>query len=156
MSYEEVQQWHGQPAWVIYFQQRKDKPKRTLVFFAHGGKFRATLKGRAWLSVENTEVLHIETNLMQDIPEIGLRNCAVSVEYAPVELSSKKLHVWLPQSIRTYIEFTNSRIILFHAFSSFQLFSVQTKETIQAPKDQQASEHPKVNSAHQRHSSVNV
>jgi hypothetical protein len=134
MTCEGLDQWNGQLAWVIRFQQRKDKPRRTLQFRTDSGSYAAMLKGRAWISTESGQVLHLETNLMQDIPPIDLRRSAISVDYAPVEIQSRKLELWLPERIEAYWEIGGRRIILYHTFSNFRVFSVDTEEYMQKPK----------------------
>lgn len=134
MSCEGLDQWKGQSAWVIRFQQRKDKPRRTLQFRTEAGSYAAMLKGRAWISMESGQVVHLETNLMQDIPPMDLRRSAISVDYAPVEIQSRKLELWLPERIEAYWEIGDRRIILYHTFSNFRVFSVDTQQNIEKPK----------------------
>jgi hypothetical protein len=134
MSCEGLDSWEGQPAWVVRFQQRKDQPRRTLLFRTQSGEYRAMLKGRAWISQDRGQVLHIETNLMEDIPPMNLRASAIAVDYAPVEIQSRKLQLWLPQKIQAYWDIGGHRIMLFHTFSNFKLFSVDTEENIEKPK----------------------
>ncbi len=134
MSCEGLDKWKGQLAWVIRFQQRKDKPRRTLQFRTEAGSYAAMLKGRAWISMESGQVLHLETNLMQDIPPMDLRRSAISVDYAPVEIQSRKLELWLPERIEAYWEIGGRRIILYHTFSNFRVFSVDTEQNIEKPK----------------------
>jgi hypothetical protein len=134
MTCQGLDKWRGQLAWVIRFQQRKDKPRRTLQFRTEGGSYAAMLKGRAWISMESGQVLHLETNLMQDIPAMDLRSSAISVDYAPVEIQSRKLQLWLPERIEAYWDIGGRRIILYHTFSNFKVFSVDTEQIIQKPK----------------------
>lgn len=136
MSCEGLDEWSGELAWVIHFQQRKDKPCRTLQFRTEKGVYPVMLKGRAWISMDNSQVLHLETNLMQGVPAMNLRSSAISVEYAPVQIQSLKLELWLPQSVESFWEIAGHRVILFHIFTNFKLFSVETEENIQKPKDQ--------------------
>jgi hypothetical protein len=126
-------EWNGEPAWVIQFQQRKDKPKRTLQFRNQEGSFSAMLKGRAWISRRNAQVLRLETALMQGIPQLRIRSSVVVVDYAPVEIRSLKLELWLPQRVEAYWEISDRRTILYHTFSSFKLFSVDTEQSIKKP-----------------------
>jgi hypothetical protein len=134
MSCEGRDLWKGQKAWVIRFQQRKDKPRRTMQIHIQGGEIGVMLKGRAWIGVESGQVLHLETNLMHDIPEVGLRRGAMTVDYAPVEIRSRKLRLWLPQELEGFWEFGTSRVILYHTFRDFKLFTVETEENSQKPK----------------------
>ena len=133
MNCEGLDKWKGQFAWVIHFQQRKDKPRRTLAFHTESGSYGAMLKGRAWISMDAEQVLHIETNLMQDIPALNLRSSAVVVDYAPVEIQSRKLELWLPQRVESYWEISAHRTVLYHTFSDFQLFTVDTQQSQQKP-----------------------
>jgi tetratricopeptide (TPR) repeat protein len=128
MSCEGRDPWKGQEAWVIRFQQRKDKPRRTMRFQIPGGETGVMLKGRAWIGVESGQVLHMESNLMQDLPQVGLRSGALAVDYAPVEIRSRKLQLWLPQEVEAFWEFGTYRLILLHTFRDFKLFTVETEE----------------------------
>jgi hypothetical protein len=134
MSCAGLDKWKGVSAWVIQFQQRKDKPRRTLLFRTQEGSFAAMLRGRAWISTDGGQVLHLETTLMKDIPEINVRSSVVSVDYAPVEIQSRKLELWLPQRVEAYWDILNHRVILYHTFSDFKLFSVETDQNVQKPK----------------------
>jgi hypothetical protein len=128
MNCEGRDEWKGREAWVIRFQQRKDKPRRTMRFHTPGGDIGVMLKGRAWIGVESGQVLHMESNLMSDIPDIGLRRGAMTVDYAPVEIRSRKLQLWLPQDLEAFWEFGTYRVILLHTFSNFKLFTIETEE----------------------------
>jgi tetratricopeptide (TPR) repeat protein len=134
MTCEGRAQWKGRDAWVIRFQQRKDKPRRTMRFESQGGEIGAMLKGRAWVGVESGQVLHMESSLMHDIPDLGLRGGTLIVDYAPVEIRSRKLQLWLPQELEAFWEFGTYRVILLHSFSNFTLFTVDTEENAQKPK----------------------
>jgi tetratricopeptide (TPR) repeat protein len=133
MNCEGRDQWKGRDAWVIHFQQRKDRPRRTMRFHTSGGEIEVMLKGRAWIGMESEQVLHMESNLMHEIPEVGLRSGAISVDYAPVEIQSRKLQLWLPQELEAFWEFGTYRIILLHTFRNFKLFTVDTEENTKKP-----------------------
>lgn len=129
-----LDKWNGQSAWVVQFQQRKDRPRRTLQFRGPDKMYPAMLKGRAWLSMESGQVLHLETTLMKDIPDINIRSSVISVDYAPVTIESRKLQLWLPQRVEAYWEIWTHRIVLHHTFSNFKLFSVDTEQNMGKPK----------------------
>ena len=131
MNCEGLDQRNKQKAWVIHFQQRKDKPHRTMEFHIQGQKIGAMLKGRAWIGMESGQTLHLETNLMHDIPDVELRRGSLSVDYGPVEIRSRKLQLYLPQQVEAFWEFGTYRVILIHTFRDFKLFTV---ETTQGPK----------------------
>jgi hypothetical protein len=136
MKCEGWDQSYGQKAWVIRFEQRKDKPRRTMQFHTPGGEIGAMLKGRAWIGMESGQVLYLETKLMRDIPDVGLRSGAMTVDYAPVEIRSRKLQLWLPQGLEAFWEFGTYRVVLFHTFRNFKRFTVETEENTQKPKTQ--------------------
>ena len=135
MKCEGMDKRNGQLDWVVHFQQRKDRPNRTAKIWVDDVAYPGMLKGRAWISKENFQVIHLETNLMGDIPAIWLQELAVSVDYAFVRAPSGNLGVWLPNNIAIYWKFEDRRVILVHAFADFQLFAIETKEKIQEPKE---------------------
>lgn len=136
MKCEGRDQWKGHPAWVIRFRQRKDRPRRTMQFYIQGGKIGAMLKGRAWIDIDSGQVLHLETNLMHGIPDAGVRRGALTVDYAPVEIHSRQVQLWLPQQLEAFWEFGTYRVILFHTFHNFRLFTVETQGNAQQQKTQ--------------------
>jgi hypothetical protein len=135
MSCEGLDHWKGKAAWLIRFQQRKDRPRRTLQFRTEGGMYSAMLKGRAWISMEKEQVMRMESTLMHDIPALNIQSGTISVEYAPVEIQSRNLELWLPERIQAYWQISTHRIILYHTFRNFRLFSVDTQQNIQKPKE---------------------
>lgn len=136
MSCEGVTKWEGQDAYVARFEQRKDKPGRTLKIRGEKGAQEVMLRGRAWISMDNWQVLHLETNLMHPIPAFQLRSNAIVIDYGPVQIRSKKLELWLPQNIEAYWEYEKYRIMLRHRFTNFQVFSVETQEKVRLSEKQ--------------------
>jgi len=134
MKCEGLDTRNGQLDWVVHFQQRQDRPVRTFRIWAGNLGHPGRLKGRAWISKENFEVVHLEANLMGDIPNIRLQEFAFSVDYQFVGTRSGDLGLWLPQSIVTYSNYDPHRIILIHTLDDFQLFAIEIKENIQEPK----------------------
>jgi hypothetical protein len=126
--------WNDQPAWVIYFRQKKEKHPRTLTIRSTMKTVPVSLKGRAWIATDSGQIMHLETNLVEELPAIGLKGDAVSVDYAPVKFHSRDVEMWLPQTAVAYIDYGKRRVIIWHSFSDFQLFSVQTQQVIEKPK----------------------
>ncbi len=54
------------------------------------------LKGRAWIAADTGQVVHIETNLVEGILMIDLREIAISVDYAPVKSQVENLKSGYP------------------------------------------------------------
>jgi VWFA-related protein len=136
MRCEGLSQWNNQPAWVVYFEQRKGKRPRTVSMGTAMNVYPLSLKGRAWIAADSGQIMHLETNLMEGIVVLQVRDNAVSVDYAPVKFKSQNAEVWLPQSAVVYTEYYERRTIIRHTFSDFQLFSVRTQQVIQKPNQQ--------------------
>jgi hypothetical protein len=134
MRCEGLTVWNDQPAWVVYFRQSKDKRARTFGVRTASQVISVSLKGRAWIAAASGQVMHLETNLVNEVPAIGMRGNAVSVDYAPVKFHSQDVEMWLPQSAVAYIDYGKRRMIVTHTFSDFRLFSVQTQQVIEKPK----------------------
>ena len=124
----------GQPTWVVHFQQREDRPGRSLSFRGKDAVYPAKLKGRAWISAESGEVRHIEMSLMDEIPEALVRHWYLSINYAPVEFRTQHGRLWLPQTVDAYCDFEEYRTISYHTFTNFKRFLVQTGEVADQPK----------------------
>lgn len=135
MKCEGVEERNGQIDWVVHFQQRKDRLSRTARFWVDNVSYPGNLKGRAWISNENFQIVHLEASLMRDVPAIGLRDLALSVDYGLVQSPSGNLGLWLPNHSVTYWNFDTNRIILAHTLADFQFFAIETKEKIQEPKE---------------------
>jgi hypothetical protein len=131
---EGADQWNGQSAWVIHFQQRKDRPARTMGFRTPNQAFPARLKGRAWIATDSFQVLHLETNLMQGILLMKLRTSATEIDYAAVQFHSQNVQLWLPQSAAVFSDFGDSRVVVQHTFTDFHLFSIQMQQKDDKPK----------------------
>jgi hypothetical protein len=127
MRCEGIDKWRGQRSWVIAFEQRKDRPAKTFRYREEKTTYPAMLKGRAWISTENWQILHLEINLLQVPPGTALQGGTMSVDYGAVPIASGKLTLWLPQRVQTWWEFRDYRTTLIHSFKKFQVFLVETK-----------------------------
>jgi hypothetical protein len=134
MRCEGTDLWNGEAAWVVHFEQRDDKPAHMHSFHTSEGLFRASLKGRGWISTETSQILHIETNLKKELPAIRLQREAISVDYAPVEFHSKNMKLWLPQVSEVFFRLQDRRYVILQAFTDFLFSSVQTEQAIGQPK----------------------
>ncbi len=135
MKCEGAAAWNGQPTWVVHFQQRADKPSHTISFTDKGAAHPAKLKGRAWIAQDSGEVMHLETALMEGVPAVKVLQWFLSIDYAPVQFRTRDARVWLPQTVDAYCDFGDHRTIFYHTFTKFLLFSVQTDQTIEQPKN---------------------
>jgi VWFA-related protein len=135
MKCEGVDERSGHLDWVVHFQQRKDKLGRTAQFWVDKVGYPGSLKGRAWISTENFQVIHLEASLIGELPAIGLQELAFSVDYESVRSPSGNLELWLPNHVVTYWNFDTHRIVLDHTFAGFQFFAIETEQKVQEPKE---------------------
>lgn len=133
---EGLTEWKGQPAWLVHFEQRTDRPTSLLASFVTSSKeFALPLKGLAWISVKTDQVVRLETDLERPIEPLGLKREHWVIEYAPVNFSAHKVSMWLPESADVYIQFQGHYLHHQHRFSNFKLFWVGTSEKIGSPKE---------------------
>jgi len=131
---EGTTEWEGQRAWVVRFEQRPDKPSRTFSVRGSGEVYPASLKGHAWIATDSGEVVHMETGLMNGIPAANLHQWYLSINYAPVQFRTRDVRIWLPEIADSYYDFGDHRDIVYHTFKDFLLFSVQSDQRIEKPK----------------------
>jgi VWFA-related protein len=134
MSCEGAVEWDRQLAWLVRFQQRRDKPSRTYSFRVNGAVYPVGLKGRAWIASDSGQVVHMETGLMEGVPAVGVHHSYLSIDYAPVQFQTQPVRIWLPKFVDGFWDFGDHRTIVFHTFTNFMLFSVQTEQKIDKPK----------------------
>jgi hypothetical protein len=134
--------WAGQQAWLIHFQQRPDKIGHTLSFLGKDGVYNAKLKGRAWIAADTGDVMHLEISMIEPIPQMHVKNWWLSLDYAPVQFHSQNLKIWLPQTVDAYALFDTRRTIIYHTFSNFLLFSVQTQQKFEKPTQPEQKPQP--------------
>jgi hypothetical protein len=135
MKCEGAAEWEGRPTWVVYFQQRKDKPGRTFSFVVGDTVHTARLKGHAWIAADSGEVVHLEMGLMEAIPAYKLRQWYLAISYVPVRFPTHDVEIWLPQIADSFSDFGDHRSIVFHTFTNFILFWTDTDLKIAKPKD---------------------
>lgn len=134
MKCEGISDWKGQPTWVVHFQQRLDKPSRTFSLHGESDVYPAPLKGHAWIASDSGEVVHLETGLMKEIPITKVHHWYVAIDYAPVKFPARDVSIWLPQIAESYYDFGDHRMIIYHTFTTFNLFWTQTNLKIEKPK----------------------
>jgi len=128
-SCEGLGNWAGKAAWVIHFEQRADEPTSLLqAFMTPSEEFALPLKGRAWISENGGQLMHLDTDLMHAVNEIGMKREHFSIDYAPVSFRTHKLELWLPQDADVYYQYQGHYIHHYHHFSEFKLFWVGTTQ----------------------------
>jgi tetratricopeptide (TPR) repeat protein len=123
----------GTSAWQLRFEERPDPSNPLNEFAVNGSAYQVRLKGRAWISADNYQVLRLQTGLVAPIPEIHLEVYHSDIIYSPVDFVKHKFQLWLPQSAAMQVEYQGHRYQRVHSFSHFQLFQVDTEQRVTQP-----------------------
>src|SRR5579862_2580709 len=137
MSCEGLGSFHGQPAWVMYFRQRDDKPSRFADYVVGDEHYPMKLKGRAWITTSNLEIARIESDLVSPLPQLAIQHQIA--EYGPVPFKSDKVELWLPQKVDIYLQLNKHRYHRRHSFDHYMLFAVNSEDKTQLIKTMQKS-----------------
>lgn len=123
----------GVLAWQVHFEESDDPTKAFHGIRIDRSTYHLRFKGRAWIAQDSYEVLRMETDLVAPIPKIDLQVEHLEIAYAPVTFPKRKVQLWLPQSATLYIYYHGHRYERVHQFSRFQLFWVDTTESVKEP-----------------------
>jgi hypothetical protein len=134
-SCEGLGSWNGHPAWQVHFSQRPDRPNRIRAYVIGGQRFSVPIKGRAWIDAGSYQVLRLESELMKPVQDIGLTHEYLAIDYGPVRFRTHNQQLWLPLDAEVYAERRSHRYYRRHTFSDFKVFTVDTDQTIHAPKE---------------------
>lgn len=134
MSCEGLGVWHERPAWQVRFEQRKDRPARMSTFRLGPEAFSVLLKGRAWIDAENYQIVHLETDLLEPIPQVKLYAEHQALDYGPVQFEDRQMRLWLPQEAEIYIDSGGRHFRHRHSYSQYRIFSVEVGQKIGSPK----------------------
>lgn len=124
--------WHGQATWLMYFRQRDDKPNRLADLVVGGETYPINLKGRAWITADNFQIVRIESELMNRIPLLAVQHQIA--EYGPIHFQENNVDLWLPKSVDLFFELNRHRYYRRHSFDHYMLFAVNSEEKSQTPK----------------------
>ena len=133
MKCEGLGDWHGQASWVVYFKQRDDKPNRMQSYKVGKMVYPVNLKGRAWITADKFQIVHIESEMVRPMPEIKLLSEHQVVEYGPIRFDKKNTSLWLPKSAEIYFDFRRHRYYRRHSFDHYMLFAVDAEEKRKEP-----------------------
>lgn len=134
-SCEGLGEWKDTPAWIVHFEQKKDRPTSTLAGFSTASQlYLLSLKGRVWISQSGGQVVHLETDLTQPLSKVDLKREHFSIDYAPVAFPAHKVQLWLPESVDVYYQFKGHYLHHYHHYTDFKLFWVGSTQKISQPK----------------------
>jgi tetratricopeptide (TPR) repeat protein len=126
--------WKGEATWLIHFRQRPNQPSHLQSFDFANASFAVDMKGRAWISASNYQIMRLEADLVSPLKNIQLLTEHQVVEYRAVKFTKADTTVWLPAEANIYMDFRRQRFHLRHSFSHYMLFSVGTSQKISQPK----------------------
>jgi len=124
---------NGQRAWQIYFRQREDKPNGIRAYRVGRTASPIALKGRAWIVADSYQIVDLQTDLVDELPDIRLTVDHTSIEYGPVHFGSRGVDMWLPQTAEVFSELRGKRIHRRLSFSNYLLFAVDDTQKISSP-----------------------
>ena len=127
--------WQGTPAYLLNFQQRPDRPNTMSAFSTRRGSYAVSLRGTAWVDATTFQVVHLETDLLDPIPELFLDFEHQSLDYGPVVFAARHVSLWLPQSVDITVHLSGKQFNAHHSYSNYQLFVIDTGQKIGKPKD---------------------
>jgi tetratricopeptide (TPR) repeat protein len=142
MTCEGLGDWRGQATWLVYFRQRPDRPNRLMSYRFTDAEYSVPLKGRAWIAAGTFQIVHLEADLLNPMPNIQLLSQHEAVDYGAVAFKTKKTELWLPKSADLYFDFRRHRYHRRHSFGSYKLFSVAADQKIGDPKESDESKTP--------------
>ena len=136
MNCEGLTRWNGGLAWQVHFRQKPGMPNaiRSYQIGVKGPSYSVALKGRAWISADNLQVLRMETDILAPMPQIRLLAEHTVIEYGPVIFRRDNVNMWLPQSAEVHFAWKGRQIHRRHSFSNYLLFAVDDKQRITVPK----------------------
>ncbi len=127
--------WRGRAAWQMRFEQKKGIPSQLRTWRNNRGEFPIPLKGRVWIAASSYDVLHVETDLREPVPELQLSRDHLIVDYGSVVFDKSHTTLWLPWSAEMFMELRGKRYHHRHTLTNYLLFSVDTTTTITQPKE---------------------
>jgi tetratricopeptide (TPR) repeat protein len=133
MACEGLGDWHGHATWLVHFRQRDDRPNQMHSYKVGNRLLPVGLKGRAWITADTFQIVRIEAETVNPIPEIRLMSERQMVEYGPVPFPKKNTTVWLPKYAQIYLDFRKHHYYRRHSFDHYMLFSVETNDKTEEP-----------------------
>jgi hypothetical protein len=133
MTCEGLGDWQHQPTWLVHFRQRDDRPNHMHSYKVGNQMHSVGLKGRAWITADKFQIVRMEAEMINPMPEIQLLSEHQIVEYGPVPFAKKNTTLWLPKSAEIYFDFRKHRYYRRHSFDHYMLFAVDAEEKRKEP-----------------------
>ncbi len=134
-SCEGLGQWRGQPTWIVYFKQKTGVKSFLRLWRTATDTYEEPIKGRVWVSTNNYELLHMETDLTEPIKKLGLTRDHIAIDYGPVQFKKRQEQMWLPWSAEIFMDLNGRHYEHRHTLSNYAMFGVDTNNKIGSPKN---------------------
>ncbi len=125
----------GRAAWQLRFEEKKGTQDTIRAWRRNGKLYDVPIKGRLWVSSASFDVLRIETDLREPVPDLGLTRDHLAVDYGPVRFRSTNTTLWLPWSADMYMELHGHRYHHQHYLTDYLLFEVDSNHKLGKPKE---------------------
>ena len=129
--------WKDRRAWSISFTQRKDRPTHLNAYSYTGRVLPAYIRGRGFVDQSSGELLHVETDLRNPIPELQLEEEHLVVEYKAVKFKSATEPYYLPSQAELYLNVGGGLYRVREDFTEYVRFAVDTRQEIKKPSGQE-------------------
>jgi len=118
---------NGTPAMTVHFKHIRGR--RTLAALAlRNREFPLELQGTAWLDKKTGQVLKIESTLVDDMTDIGLRSLNVHVDYRLIQLGANVGPMTLPVVATVEVTTPRQHWRNTHAFSDYKVFGAEAEQ----------------------------
>jgi tetratricopeptide (TPR) repeat protein len=124
----------GKAVWVMHFRQKANQRSYLRLWQTQRKTVEIPLKGRVWVAASTYEVVHVETDLREPVPDLELKRDHLVIDYGPVSFHNGKTELWLPWHAEMYLELHRRRYHHRHTLSNYSLFAVDTTDKINNPK----------------------
>jgi hypothetical protein len=91
-------------------------------------------EGTAWLDPESGTVVRMSARFDRGLEDLGLRLLRSDVDYASVPFPSGHGPAWLPATATVEVQTQRQHWVNVHHFTNYQLFDVDTQESVTLPK----------------------
>lgn len=127
-----------QDTYVVGFAQQPSKATLTVRMRGRSGTpVQMLVQGIAWIDQSNFQIVRLRTDLLAPRWDVGLNQQTTEVTLSKIQLADVTAPLWLPSSVKVYVEFTthNGDVDEFfelsyrneHRYSDYQRYRVATK-----------------------------
>jgi hypothetical protein len=124
--------------YVVGFAQQPTKATLPIVMRGRSGvPVHMLVQGVAWIDKRDFELVRMRTDLLAPRKDVGLNQQTTEVTFSEVQLAGATSPLWLPRSVKVYVEFTthNGDVDEFyelsyrneHRYTDYQRYQVSTK-----------------------------